>query len=131
MDTRELEARADVVVLLLCVDAALGVGEGCGDLTPCEDGGVSGLGSACPGCAASPMNVRAHKTRSPPRTTGNLVLTARVSPLLAVGSMLAQCDDQDNDRDHGNESHNDGVHNEQRVRDPRARVGRSAARVGR
>lgn len=102
-DAAELEAvvvDVDAVAPLLFVEAAPGVGEGFGELTLCE-GGVSGLGSACALCAPSTRAPRAHTTTTAPRNIACLALTAQVSPLLAVGSMLAQCDDKDNDRDHG------------------------------
>jgi hypothetical protein len=84
----ELEAGAVVVDVdaeaLLVVEAAPGVGEGFGELTLCE-GGVSGLGSACALCAPSTMAPRAHTTTTAPRNIACLALTARVSPLLALG----------------------------------------------
>jgi len=128
----ELEAGAvvdvDAAAPLLLVEA--GVGEGFGELT-LREGGVSGLGSACALCTPSTMAPKAHTTTIAALNIACLALTARVSPLLAVGSMLAQCDDKDNDRDHSRKGHDDAVRDEYRSREPRARVGRGGRRVPR
>jgi hypothetical protein len=132
VETCEPEVAADVAVLVVFGEAAPGGEEGCGELTACEDGGACGVGSAFADWTASVMAPRAHTatTPTPPRSFACLALTTRVSPLLSPQSesMLAQCEDQDNDRDHGREGHDDAVRDEYRSRDPRSRVGRSAAR---